>query len=284
VEEPLRAKKKLPITIIGAGPVGTALAIALKRKQYPLQLVLSRKGKSAKTLGRRVLAPYASMRSTERIVAEGIIFIAVPDDEIKNVVQTLSRRFEDFSRSIIFHTSGALSSEGLSQLKRKGASVGSFHPLQTFPKSGVSSGRLKNIWIGIEGDSRAVGAAKRIAQDLDAHPILLSAGQKTLYHIAAVFGSNYFATLLSVIEELGKRIQVPRKKMIAMVEPLILQSLMNVKNTSAAAALTGPIARGDFGTVRKHRMELNKKGLKHISHLYAALAKETSRIASRKAT
>ena len=104
-----------------------------------------------------------------------------------------------------------------------------------------------------------------------------------LYHIAAVFGSNYFATLLSVVEELGMRIRMPRKKMITVLEPLILQTLANVKNTSAAAALTGPIARGDSGTVRKHRKELSRRGLRHITHVYTALAKETSRVASRKA-
>jgi len=284
MEDPLSANQKLPVTIIGAGPVGTALAIALKGKKYPLRLVLSKRGKSADVLGRRLHAPSARLQSAKLSGVEGIIFIAVPDDEIKNVVQFLSRRFEDFSRSIVFHTSGALSSELLSRLKRKGASVGSFHPLQTFPKNGVGSGRLKNIWIGIEGDSTSLRAAKRIIRDLDALPIFLSPGQKTLYHIAAVFGSNYFVTLLSVIEELGRRIHMPRRKMIAMLEPLILQSLMNVKNTSAAAALTGPIARGDFGTLRKHRKELSRRGLQHITPVYTALANETSKVASRKAT
>jgi len=283
MDNSLSAQQKLPITIIGAGPVGTALALALKQKKYPLRLVLSKRGKSANVLGRRLRAPHGRLQSEEFEGVDGIVFIAVPDDEIENVVRILSRRFGDFSRSIVFHTSGALSSGGLSRLKQKGASVGSFHPLQTFPKSGNTSGRLKNIWIGIEGDHKAVKTAQRVVRDLGARAILLSAGQKTLYHVAAVFASNYFITLLSVIEELGARIRVPRKKILAMLEPLILQSLMNVKISSAAAALTGPIARGDFGTVRNHRRELSRRGLEHISQLYGALAKETSRVVSRKA-
>ncbi len=270
--------------IIGAGAVGTALALALKKKDYPLGLILSRSGRSAGALGRKVAAPHASIRSPERFGVAGVIFIAVPDDEIKNVVRALSRRNQDFSRSIIFHTSGALSSEVLVPLKKKGASVGSFHPLQSFPKSADAVGMLRNIWIGVEGDRRATAEAKRIARELDARPILLTAQQKTLYHIAAVFGSNYFVALLAVIEDLGKRIHVRPRAMVAMVEPIILQTLKNVKRTSAAAALTGPIARGDLGTVRKHRRELKSEKLNTVSRLYAALARETSRIVSRKAT
>lgn len=283
MEDSLKAKKKLPVTIIGAGPVGTALALALREKRYPLRVVLSKNGNSAKILGRRVISPHARLRSTKRFGVEGIIFIAVPDDEINNVVQILSRRDENFSRSTIFHTSGALSSEILSPLQRKGATIGSFHPLQTFPRSGITSGQLKNIWIGVEGDKKAVGTAQRIAHDFASRPFVLSSQQKVLYHVAAVFSSNYFVTLLSVVEELGKRIHLPRRKLITIFEPLILQSLMNVKKFSAASALTGPIARRDVRTLKRHRAELKKNGLKYISQLYSALAKETSRLASRKA-
>ncbi len=284
MEDSLRAKQKPPVIIIGAGAVGRALALALREGKYPLSLVLSKGGKSAKNLGQRVHAPHGKLSSAKRFGIEGIILIAVPDDEIKNVVHLLSRRHEDFSRSIIFHTSGVLSSRILSPLKQKGAAVGSFHPLQTFPKSGIASGRLKNIWIGIEGDKKAVGTATRIAHDFAARPFVLSPQQKVLYHVAAVFSSNYVVTLLSVVEELGKRIRLPRRKVMSIFEPLLLQSLMNVKKYSAVSALTGPIARGDVQTVTMHRTELKKKGLQHISQLYAALAKETSRVASRKAT
>lgn len=282
MEDSLRAKKKFPVTIIGAGPVGSALALALREKRYLLRVILSKKGRSAKALGLSVHAPHGRLRPAKRFGVEGIIFIAVPDDEIRNVVHILSGRYKDFSESIVFHTSGALSSKILSPLKRKGATVGSFHPLQTFPKSGSASGQLKNIWIGIEGDKMAVAAARHIIHDFVAHPFVLSSQQKMLYHVAAVFSSNYFVTLLSVAEELGGRIHVPRRKVISIFEPLILQSLMNVKKYSAASALTGPIVRGDVQTLKRHRAELEKKGLGHISLLYAALAKETSRLASRK--
>lgn len=278
----MRRSQKLPVTIIGAGAVGTALAFALWKKKYPIHAILSKTGKSAKILGESVHASFGRLRSAKHFGIEEMIFIAVSDDEIKNVVRIVSRRSEDFSRSIIFHTSGAYSSALLLSLKQKGAAVGSFHPLQTFPQSGNNPERLRNIWIGVEGDKKAVAAGKRIAYDCGSTPFVLSSEHKALYHIAAVFSSNYFVTLLSMVEDLGKQIHLSRRKTLTIVEPLILQSLENAKKYSATSALTGPIARGDIQTLKRHRIALEKAGLRHISRVYTALAKETSRLASKK--
>ena len=278
----MRAKGKSPVTVIGAGAVGSALATALKEKQYLLRLILSKHGRSAKALGRKVRARNARMTEARRFDLSGIVFVAVPDDAIEGVARVLSHRQRDFSGTVVFHTSGTLTSGVLLSLKRKGAAIGSFHPLQTFPKSASSSKRFRNIWVGLEGDKKAVETGKRIAIRLGARPFVLSPEQKTLYHIAAVFSSNYFVTLLAVVETLGRRIRLPRKKIVAMFEPLALQTLANVKKYSAASALTGPVARGDLKTVRRHRGELHKRGLRHIAFLYSALAKETHRLALKK--
>jgi predicted short-subunit dehydrogenase-like oxidoreductase (DUF2520 family) len=167
-------------------------------------------------------------------------------------------------------------------LKKKGAAVGSFHPLQTFPK--MNDVDLRRVTVAIEGDRKAVDCGKRIAQRLGSRPFVLSSEQKALYHIAAVFGSNYVVTLLSVVEELGGHIGMPRRNVVSMFEPLVFQSVKNVRNHSAALALTGPIARGDVHTIKKHRDVLKTKKLKHISGLYSALAKATARLASKKRT
>jgi predicted short-subunit dehydrogenase-like oxidoreductase (DUF2520 family) len=282
VESSLTISEKLPVTIIGAGAVGGALAYALRKKHYPLRLILSKHGKSARALGRRVHALHARMSEAHRFDLSGIIFVAVPDDELEDIARLLLHRRGDFSHVVIFHTSGALTSDVFLPVRRKGAAVGSFHPLQTFPKSGSPAGRFRGIWVGLEGDTKAVKAGKRIASDLGARPFVLSPSQKTLYHIAAVFSSNYFVTLLSVVEALGKQIRLPRKSIVAMVEPLVLQSLANVEKYSAASALTGPIARGDIKTVQRHRNELRKKRLHRIARLYSTLAEETHRLALRK--
>jgi len=278
----LTTKKKLPVTMIGAGAVGSALALALYKKKFTLRAVVSKNGESARRLGRRLHSPYGSVRSIPGLEAEGILFLAVPDNEIKHVARLLSQNRTDFSGSIVFHCSGALSSEVLSPFRKKGAAVGSFHPLQTFPGGKSDSGTLKNIWIGIEGDKKATTLGRFLARELGAHSLILSPKQKILYHIAAVFSSNYFVTLLSVVEDLGERLGLPRNKVLSMFEPLVLRSFLNAKTHSAAIALTGPIARGDFHTVRRHRWALAAGGLRRISDLYAALAKETAILAAKK--
>ena len=278
----MSSKRLPPVIIVGSGAVGTALALALHKHRYPVLTVVSKSGRSARRLGRRIHSSYGRLRSLALPKSGGIIFLAVPDDEIRSAANLLSQQQIDFSRSIVFHCSGALVSDELAELKKKGASVGSFHPLQTFVRRSSSSDNLRGIWIGIEGDRAAIARGEHIAKDIGAHSLVLSRKQKVLYHIAAVFSSNYLVTLLSVVEELGTRIRLPQRKVVTIFKPLILESISNVNRLTAAGSLTGPIARGDLRTVRKHRAELNKRGLGRISLLYDALAKATVHLASKR--
>ena len=267
--------------MIGAGAVGSALALTLDRQGYRVRSVMSRDGRSARPLGKKVGAERTgSLAQLDGV--DGLVFIAVPDDAIAVVVRHLSRRFMDFSRSIVFHTSGALTSDALKPLRDKGAAVGSFHPLQTILRSRVGRNDVRNIWIGIEGDPIAVKAGVRLAKQIGSHPFVLSKKQKVLYHIAAVFSSNYLITILSVVEELGRRIGLPNSAVLPMFEPLILQSVKNAKERTAAGALTGPIARGDKKTLDRHHIALRQRGLSEISKLYRALERETLRLAQKK--
>ncbi len=188
MENSLTAEKELSVSIIGAGAVGAALALALRRKKHRFHIVASRRGRSATLLGNKVGAARTGRWPLRNTDFEGIIFIAVPDDTVNIVAQQLAKAQKDFSRCVVFHTSGILSSNILGVLKKRGAAVGSFHPLQTFPKNGSAFKDWKNIWIGIEGDVRAVAAGKRLARELGARPFELSPAHKGLYHIAAVFG------------------------------------------------------------------------------------------------
>ena len=149
MESSLKSQKKLPVTIIGAGAVGSALALALDRHGYRVRSIISKSGKSARRLGRKVRAERTGSWSQLRDVT-GLLFITVPDDEIAVVVRRLSRRQRNFHRSTVFHTSGALASDALKPLQKKGAAVGSFHPLQTILRSRLGRNDLRNIWIGIE--------------------------------------------------------------------------------------------------------------------------------------
>ncbi len=269
---------KIPVTIIGAGSVGKALALALPKQKFIVENIISRTKKSAEKIAKIVKANPIELSLLKNISFKGIIFITVPDDAIKNVVDILVQSKNKFSNTIIFHTSGALSTSILQPLKKKSASVGSFHPLQTFKKNEIQKNIFQNIWFAIEGDKKAIAVGKNIASSFKAQSFILKKEQKTLYHIGAVFASNYFVTLLSVVEEIGKKIGIPKEKVISIYEPIIAQTLHNVKTSSAVQSLTGPIARNDVQTIQKHIQELSKKKNKHLLPLYSTLGLATVKI------
>ena len=275
-------RSSLPVTIVGAGQVGCALAVGLKSRGHSVRYVASRNRNSARFVGRIVHARFGPLDALPRPIPPSIYFLAVPDDEIHRVTAQLARMSVDFSGSVAFHCSGALASDVLQPLREKGAAVGSLHPLQTFAARKGDATLLEHIWFGLEGDRRAVSLGRDIVRELQSRVILLQPEQKALYHIAAVFASNYFVTLLSVVEDIGGKLGLSRRQTMLMFGPIIQRTLENVKEKSAAAALTGPIARGDVRTLRRHRSALRTSGEKSIARLYETLAEHTQRLAGKK--
>ncbi|MFA6456512.1 MAG: Rossmann-like and DUF2520 domain-containing protein [Bacteroidota bacterium] len=269
------------ITIIGSGAVGRSLALALSQCGVVVSGIYSEHGKTAASVAKKIKAKHAGTLE-EFKTDSSIIIIAVPDGRIANVARSLSLHGAGLKGKTIVHTSGALSGDELSALRRRGASVGSFHPLQTFPKS-LPLTSLKNIWFAVEGDAGAVAASKSLAKSIGARTFLLTKKNKTLYHIAAVFASNYQVALFSVVEELASTLGIPRHQVWDIFRPLITQTLHNVFASSPAEALTGPIARGDYKTITKHLAVLeSSKKLKHLIPLYSTLGVETAKLAKRK--
>lgn len=268
--------------IIGAGAVGSALAVALKKSGVRIEGVFSRSAVSAGILKKKVRAKVSGTLEKFQGVAKGIVFIAVPDDVVADVARRLAQLHSNYRGFIFFHTSGTHSSFELKPLKMRGATVGSFHPLQTFPKKNASTASFKEIWVAVEGDSRACKTGKFLAKKIGAKPFFIHSQKKKIYHIAAVFASNYFVTLLSAVEMLGAESKLPKRKVIEIFEPLIKQTLNNVKRYGATAALTGPIKRGDIRTVEQHISALAGRKNQHLLTLYACLGRETLRLAHRK--
>jgi len=271
-------KFKTPLTIIGTGAVGSSIAFALFYKRIRISALYSLSGASAKRIARRIgVKNFGTVKDME--LQKGLVIVAVPDARIAETAQVVSANQKSYENFVFIHTSGSLSSEELKSLHDKGASVASFHPLQTFPASKITS--LKNKWIAIEGDRKALHACVQLAKILDAHTFTISKETKVLYHTAAVFASNYLVTLLSVVEEIASRIHIPKKNIWKIYRPIIEQTVQNVFSSSPAKALTGPIARGDLNTVTKHLQELSKKKLNHLVPLYSVLGIETAKLAKK---
>lgn len=269
------------ITIIGAGAVGRSIALALFQKGVRISAVYSLGGKSAKLLAKLCSAGGFGAFS-ETAALSDIVIIAVPDGSIPDVVRMLEGAKRKLTGHVILHTSGALTSDELLPLKKCGATIGSFHPLQTFPKSRKRTEFVGN-WFAVEGDPKAVKTSARLAAMTGAKHFLVPKKDKTLYHIAAVFASNYQVTLFSVVEQLAQSIRMPKRDLWRIFRPLITRTMENVFSSSPADALTGPIARGDYRTIMKHIAALEaSKSLSHLVPLYSALGVETTKLTKRK--
>lgn len=268
------------VTIIGAGPVARSFAQGLTASGVQVTGIYSRTGRSAKRLARRIKAKYSGELNAGAVL-EKIVLLAVPDDAVGDVAAALSSHKDITSGSVVLHTSGALTSDVLKGVKKRGASTGSIHPLQTFP--GGKRTVLRTIWCAVEGDAAAVRSAMEIAKRTGMHPFRLAKKDKVLYHAAAVFASNYQVTVLSVVEHLASAARIPSRDVWKVFRPLITAATENVYATSPVQALTGPIARGDLETVKSHIAALaGRKGLEHLVSLYAALGVETAALAQRK--
>jgi len=123
---------------------------------------------------------------------------------------------------------------------------------------------------------------------LEGIPLIISPDQKALYHAAACFASNYLVSLINVVESIYQAIGInekdAKKAFLPLVFlPLVYGSLKNIEKSGSIASLTGPIARGDLGTIKKHIMAIHKKMPQYAS-LYSSLGLITVKVARQKGT
>jgi predicted short-subunit dehydrogenase-like oxidoreductase (DUF2520 family) len=257
------------IAIVGPGRLGCALAQELRRSGYRITEIASRNSiasrRKARALAKKVHAVAAI--DNPRLDAD-LIWFCVPDREIAKAARQMAQ-VADWKGKIAFHSSGALASEELSVLRRRGAAVASVHPLMTFVSGSIPS--LHGIPLALEGDAKAVRAAREIARDLGAEPFLISKSKKSAYHAWGGFTSPLLIALLVTGERVAHAAGLSpadaRKKML----PIVRQTLANYAKLGPAGAFSGPIVRGDAQVVRRHVKELKKiPGAKDV---YMSLAR-----------
>ena len=261
------------IAIVGPGRLGSALAQELKRAGYRISEIISR-GSSASRPKARALAKKvnAVVASTKPRLDADLVWICVPDREIENVARQLAP-LTNWKNKIAFHSSGALASDELRVLRRRGAAVASVHPLMTFVHASIPS--MKGVPLSLEGDAKGVRVARQIARDLKAEAFSISKSKKSTYHAWGGFASPLLIALLvtgeKVAQAAGLTSADARRKML----PILRQTLANYAKLGPAAAFSGPIVRGDASVVRNHLKELER--IAGAREVYLALAKASLR-------
>jgi predicted short-subunit dehydrogenase-like oxidoreductase (DUF2520 family) len=276
--------KKRPLNnfaIIGAGMVGTAIGFLLKKAGYK---VIAIADKSPAALKRAL--PYTggkAFRKPQEAVQEAdCILITTPDDAISSACQEIAL-CQAIKGKLVLHMSGAGGLDLLKPAKKAGAAVASIHPLQSFSSIDQAIKNIPGSYFGITADKKAQLPAKKIVHDLGGIPFLISSDQKPLYHAAACFASNYLVSLMNTVESIYQAIGMNEKDAKKAYLPLVYGSLKNIENSGSILSLTGPIARSDFGTIKKHITEINKN-LPQYSSLYSSLGLITVKVAQQKGT
>lgn len=265
------------IGFVGAGRTGTALAVALSAAGYDIAAVASQSETSAHALARRI--PGATQLDAQGVVAvSDLIFLTVPDDAVAPLAASLSWP----AGTSVVHCSGAYGPELLAAAQQGGAAPGAFHPLQTFADRD-SSPALDGCTFAIEAGGPLLTTLSDMARELGGRPLQLQAGQRALYHASASMASNYLVTLLASAAGLWTNFGTTPEDALTALLPLVKSTLENVERLGPQRALTGPIARGDSGTIGRHLAALAAEAPAMMG-VYREMGLSTIPIALEKAT
>jgi len=268
------------LNLIGAGHVGRVLGRLLAAQGgFYVQQVLTRSAASAQAAvdfigSGAVVERYDQLRPADLHV------LAVGDDQIASACAALAQAVP-LKGSVVFHCSGALASGQLHAARDAGALVASVHPIRSFADPAAVAAQFAGTFCGIEGDAAALAVLTPALQAIGAQPVPIDASAKTVYHAAAVFASNYLVTVLDAALRAYVTAGIPEPVARQMAQPLAAESMANVFRLGAAAALSGPIARGDMVTVERQQRAVDQWDAP-TGDLYRALVAPTADLARRK--
>ncbi|MBV9959777.1 MAG: DUF2520 domain-containing protein [Acidobacteria bacterium] len=266
----------LSLSIIGAGRLGSALALALSAKGFEIRAIVSRRISHARRAARLLEADTEALSLAQlshlkpSIKPSSLIFITTPDDAIEATAARLAASL-GWSGGVALHASGALSSEVLRALREKGFQTGSMHPLISVSDARAGAESLSRAHFCIEGEPRAVSLARRLVRALGGRSFSIRTKDKALYHAAAVMTSGHTVALFDLATELLDHCGLSKERARAALLPLLASTLENLSRHAPARALTGTYARADLSTVNKHLAALHNAQTGEALQAYALL-------------
>ncbi len=256
--------------------MGPALARLLRERGETIAAVASRTPERAAAAAKFVGGETKAVSYGELPQHAAHILIAVPDGAIGDVARVLADA--GMRSGVALHTCGARGPEALAPLAAAGVACGAWHPLQTVANPEEGARVLPGVAFAIDGEGEAAAWAEHLTAGLDGLALHISATKRPLYHAAAVMASNYLIALLSTAVMLMREAGVEEATARRALAPLARASIENASRMGPAAALTGPIARGDSDTVREHLVALANAAPEAVG-LYCAAGLATLQIA-----
>jgi len=234
---------------VGAGRLGATLAAGLVDTGYRVTAVASQHLPGAQALATALGPGVEFTMDAARVAARcDLVFLTVPDAAIAPTCRSIAWE----PRHLVVHCSGALGLDALAGVTAAGGVPGCLHPLQSFPSRSPEPERLRDIFCGVEGADPLGPLLEQMVRGFGAQPFRLEGVDRTLYHAAAVFVSNHVVALASAAGRLWTLAGLPEQLGRPALSPLLLAASANVAALELRDALTGPVARGDVGTVEAH--------------------------------
>jgi predicted short-subunit dehydrogenase-like oxidoreductase (DUF2520 family) len=267
----MQPPKSQRVGFIGAGRLAASLASALHVAGYCVAAVASAREESARRLAGSIGSPMLVGRAEDVARRCDLVFLTVPDAAIEGLASSIEWRHGQ----AVVHCSGALGLEVLASAAVRETSIGCLHPLQSFPSREGDPTRFRDITCGIEANGALSATLETMVADLGAETVRLEGVDRARYHVAAVLASNDVVALMVAAVRVWEQAGLPREAARGALAPLLLGAAENIADRDLREALTGPIARGDVATVRRHLEALDEPALRE---LYRRLGVELLRL------
>ncbi|MYT16827.1 Predicted oxidoreductase, contains short-chain dehydrogenase (SDR) and DUF2520 domains [Streptomyces sp. SceaMP-e96] len=271
---PLEAQDRparLTVGVVGAGRVGPALAAALQLAGHRPVAVSGVSDASVRRAA-ELLPDVPLVTPAEVLARADLVLLTVPDDALGDLVSGLAETGAVRPGQLLVHTSGRYGTAVLDPATRAGALPLALHPAMTFTGTSVDVQRLAGCSFGVTSPDELRMAAEALVIEMGGEPEWIAESARPLYHAALAIGANHLVTLVAQSMELlhDAGVQAPDR----MLGPLLGAALDNALR-SGDAALTGPVARGDAGTVAAHIAELRRHAPQSVAG-YVAMARTTA--------
>ncbi|HEU5459688.1 MAG TPA: Rossmann-like and DUF2520 domain-containing protein [Pyrinomonadaceae bacterium] len=272
-----KRKEKPEVSIIGAGRLGTTLAVALAGKGYSIRSLVARRRSSARQAASLLDGDVQALavKQLNSLGPADLFLITTPDDQIAGVAAQLASLQALKLKPTALHTSGALSAEALAPLRDRGWHTGSIHPLTSVSDVPEDVSALEGTFWSVEGDKTALRAGRAIVRDLGGKSFSIRSEDKPLYHAAAVMSAGNVVALFDVAIEMLVQCGLTRQTARSILLPLIASTVRNLETKDPVDALTGTFARGDVETVKLHLASLKGRKLADALELYRLLGKRS---------
>ncbi|MBF4994671.1 DUF2520 domain-containing protein [Arthrobacter gandavensis] len=268
-----RRRGRLGIGVVGAGKVGAVLGAALRAAEHAV-VGVSAVSEASRERAENLLPGVPVLEIPDIIERSELVLLAVPDDALLPLVSGLAATGAWQAGQLVAHTSGRFGTAVLEPARRAGAIPLALHPAMTFTGLSLDLTRLADCSFGVTAPTAVLPIAQALVVEMGAEPVVIDEADRELYHAALAHASNHLVTIAAQSSELlqGLGVEQPGR----LLGPLMRASLENAL-ASGEHALTGPVARGDTGTVQAHARALGRDAAPDLAQAYQALSAATAR-------